>query len=104
MGGYGGTRRWSTSAGRVSHGRRRTDIYIVVLLCRDILNIYVLISKARYAAALVMVDDEVQDDVSPEGVDGAQIRWMLSPNPTEHLVVLPNIVDTFTPRRHDPAS
>lgn len=42
-------------------------------------------------------------DISPEGVDRGQIRWMLSLTPTERLAVLQDFVDTFGPNRNGKA-
>lgn len=39
--------------------------------------------------------DEPLQDISPEGVDRNQIRWMLSLTPAERLQVLQDFVDTF---------
>lgn len=39
--------------------------------------------------------EEPFQDISPEGVDRNQIRWMLSLTPTERLEVLQDFVDTF---------
>ncbi len=39
--------------------------------------------------------DQPFEDISPEGVDRNQIRWMLSLTPAERLEVLQDFVDTF---------